>query len=181
MYGNHVLTFLYRTCRLSSIWMENGAHFGRFATKAWRISIKRRWFTRGLVIRRSAKGGRAGGPRFPGIRSFPISAVFCFLAVLVEFQDFCVFCDFRQISRISMFSAKIQLPPPPAPEPLINVTVSWCFRGAPFCETNIFVKIAVFGEIRRFSWKSVIFTGNHDFHANDDFAGNGTAETSINL
>ena len=94
MYGNHVLTFLYRTCRLSSIWMENGAHFGRFATKAWRISIKTRRVTRGLVIRRSAKGGRAGGPRFPGIRSFPISAVFCFLAFLVEFQDFCVFLPF---------------------------------------------------------------------------------------
>ena len=74
MYGNHVLTFLYRTCRLSSIWMENGAHFGRFATKAWRISVKHRRFTRGLLVRRPAKRGRAGGqpgPRFPGIRGFP--------------------------------------------------------------------------------------------------------------
>ena len=74
MYGNHVFTFLYRTCRLSSIWVENGAHFGRFATKAWRISISMRRSTRGLLIRRPAKGGRAGGqpgPRFPGIRGFP--------------------------------------------------------------------------------------------------------------
>ena len=69
MYGNHFFTFLYRTCRLSSIWVENGAHFGRFATKAWRISKKWRRVTRGLLVRRPAKGGRAGGqpgPRFPG-------------------------------------------------------------------------------------------------------------------
>ena len=95
--------------------------------------------------------------------------------------DFSGFLRFRRISRIFMFSVKIQLPPPPAPESFINVTISWCFRGAPFCETNIFVKIAVFGEIRWFSWKSVNFTENHDFHENDDFAGNGTPETSIIL
>ena len=94
MYGNHVLTFLYRTCRLSSIWMENGAHFGRFATKAWRILKKWRRGTRGLLIRRSAKGGRAGGPRFPGNRGFPVSAVSRFLGCLAKFQDFCVFLPF---------------------------------------------------------------------------------------
>ena len=94
MYGNHFFTFLYRTCRLSSIWVENGAHFGRFATKAWRISINPRVDTRGLLIRRSAKGGRAGGPRFPGIRGFPISAVLCFFAFLAKFPDFCVFLSF---------------------------------------------------------------------------------------
>ena len=74
MYGNHFFTFLYRTCRLSSIWVENGAHFGRFATKAWRISKKHRRVSRGLLVRRPAKGGRAGGqpgPRFPGIGGFP--------------------------------------------------------------------------------------------------------------
>ena len=36
------------------------------------------------------------------------------------------------------------------PEPFINVTISWCFRGAPFCETNICVKTVVRGEIRGF-------------------------------
>ena len=97
------------------------------------------------------------------------------------FYEFPTFLRFRRISRIFMFSVKIQLPPPPAPESFINVTISWCFLGAPFCETNIFVKIAVFGEIRWFSWKSVNFTENHDFHENDDFAGNGTPETSIIL
>ena len=181
MYGNHFLTSLYRTQRLLSIYMENGAHFRCFTAKPCRISKKYRRITRGLLILKGRKGGPGWGPRLPGIHTFPISAIFCFLAFLVKFHDFCVFCHFHRISRIFMFSAKIQLPPPPAPEPFINVTVSWCFRGAPFCETNIFVKIAVFGEIRRLSWKSVIFTGNHDFHANDDFAGNGTAETSIIL
>ena len=103
MYGDHVLTFLYSTCRLSSIWMENGAHFGRFATKAWRISKKRRRGTRGLLIRRPAKGGRAGGqpgPRFPGIRGFPVSAASRFLACLVEFQDFPFYSIFYLFSTL---------------------------------------------------------------------------------
>ena len=108
-----------------------------------------------------------------GIPRFPVISL-----IFVISQHF---CGFRRISRIFMFSVKIQLPPPPAPEPFINVTISWCFRGAPFCETNIFVKIAVFGEIWWFSWKSVNFTENHAFHENDDFAGNGTPETAIIL
>ena len=88
-------------------------------------------------------GGSILGPRMgPGFHRFPFFGIprFPVISIFVNFQDFCVF---RRISRIFTFSVKIQLPPPPAPESFINVIVSWCFWGAPFCETNIFVKIAV--------------------------------------
>ncbi len=136
----------------------NGAHFGCFATKACRISKKLRRCTRGLLIRRSAKGGRAGGPRFPGIRGFPVPAVFCFLAFLVKFQDFCVFLPFSP--DFQDFHVFREDPTSPA------AGARTLYKRNRFLvfSRRALLRNQHFRESRGFRWNPAIFVEIRDFH-----------------
>ena len=88
MYRNAFLRFHCTAPRLRSKKLENGAYSGRIAAKHNVFLQTTRLLSHDSEVKGVPGRGRAGAPLFGRFPFSWFSAIFCFLAFLVEFQDF---------------------------------------------------------------------------------------------